>query len=54
MTDLIDTYLLNHGMPHEELCAIKRRHYYYAGIAVFGALALSFTAFAMLGVTPPI
>lgn len=54
MTDFIDTFLLNHGMPHEELCAIQRRRFYYYGIAIFGALAISFTALAILGVNPPI
>lgn len=54
MTDLIDTYLLNHGMPHEELCSIKRRKFYYYGIAVLGAVTLSFLGLAIFGVNPPL
>lgn len=54
MTKLIDTYLLNHGMPAKELCAIKSRRYYYFGIGLFGALAIAFIAFAILGVNPPL
>ena len=54
MTDFIDTYLLNHGMPKQELCAIKRRRFYYYGIAGFGALAVTFLTLTALGITPPL
>lgn len=54
MTDFIDTYLLNHGMPKKELCAIKRRRLYYYGIAGFAILAVTFAALTILGITPPL
>jgi len=54
MTDFIDTYLLKHGMPKAELCAIKRRRFYYFGIAVFAALTVAFLTFAVLGIKAPL
>ena len=54
MTKLIDNYLLKHGMPKEELCAIKRRRYYYFGIAIFSVLAISFLTMIILGIDAPI
>jgi len=54
MTNFIDRYLLNHGMPKSELCAIKRRRLYYFGIAISAALTVTFLTLALLGVTPPL
>ncbi len=54
MTRIIDNYLLKHGMPKEELCAIKQRQYYYLGIATFSVLALTFITMIILGIEAPI
>jgi len=54
MTDLIDNYLLQSGMPQEELCMIgrSRRAFYYYGMLVMGATGVSLAVlglFNMMG-----
>jgi len=53
MTDIIDTYLLKSGMEKHELCAIKHRQAYYAGITVFAALTLLSLSLAIFAPIQP-